>query len=72
MAKEQNCDSCPWRAKYDKNPKSILGRLWRWHAGWCPGWKKHITSLPDEERNALAEKYRLKKYLVKSSDAPRS
>ena len=59
---EHNCANCGFRAKYDKNPKSILGRMWRWHAGWCPGWKAYITSLPKEERVDLAKKYDLKKY----------
>jgi hypothetical protein len=56
------CNTCRLRARYDNNPRSILGRLWRWHAGWCPGWKAYITSLPDEERNRLAEQYGLEKY----------
>jgi hypothetical protein len=42
--------------------ESILGRIWRWHAGWCPGWKKYMRSLPDEKRIELAEKYNMKKY----------
>jgi len=62
MAEEQGCAACKFRAKYDDNPKSILGRIWRWHAGWCPGWRKYITALPDEERRELAERYRLRKY----------
>ena len=62
MAEEQGCESCRFRAKYDQNPKSLLGRLWRWHAGWCPGWKKYITSLPDDQRRELAGRYRLRKY----------
>jgi hypothetical protein len=59
---DQNCGNCAFRKKYDDNPKSFLGWLWRWHAGWCPGWKAYITSLTNEERIKLAEKYRLKKY----------
>ena len=57
-----SCDKCSFRAKYDKKPKSILGRLWRWHAGWCPGWKKYMRSLPDEKRIELAEIYDMKKF----------
>ena len=60
---EHNCDNCEFRAKHDTNPKSFLGRIWRWHASWCPGWKKYMKSIPDEERIALARKYHLKKYL---------
>jgi hypothetical protein len=59
---EPSCEKCKFRAKYDNNPKSILGRIWRWHAGWCPGWKKYMLSLPDEKRKELAEKYNLKKF----------
>jgi hypothetical protein len=60
---EHACVSCKFRAKYDRNPKSFLGRLWRWHAGWCPGFKSFMRSLPEAERRALAERYGLKKYL---------
>jgi hypothetical protein len=56
------CKDCSFRAKYDNNPKSILGRIWRWHAGWCPGWKGYMNSLPEDERVALAEKYDFQKY----------
>ena len=59
---DQNCEDCSFRAKYDNNPKSFLGRLWRWHAKWCPGWKKYMMSLSKDERVRLAEKYNLKKY----------
>ncbi|MCI0470240.1 MAG: hypothetical protein L0Y73_01115 [Candidatus Aminicenantes bacterium] len=58
---EQNCDNCGFRAKYDNKPKSFLGRLWRWHINWCPGWKKYMNSLPAEEKNRLTGKYNLKK-----------
>lgn len=59
---EHNCESCGFRAKYDRNPKSLLGRLWRWHASWCPGWKKYMHSLAPEEKSRLAERYNLEKY----------
>jgi hypothetical protein len=61
---ESNCANCGFRAKYDNNPKSLLGRIWRWHASWCPGWKAYITSLMDEERIELVKKYNFKKYLT--------
>jgi len=60
---DHNCPKCGFRAKYDNNPKSILGRIWRWHIGFCPGWKAYITSLPSDERIVLAKKYKLKKYM---------
>ncbi|MEJ2070731.1 MAG: hypothetical protein P8X65_10610 [Syntrophobacterales bacterium] len=56
------CAACSFRARYDKNPQSLLGRLWRWHANWCPGWKSYMKSLPDQERLELAEKYDLAKF----------
>jgi hypothetical protein len=54
----QNCAHCSFRARYDKNPGSILGRIWRWHISYCPGWSKYIKSLTDEERTAIAAKYK--------------
>ena len=54
-----NCSKCAIRTRYDRNPKSIIGRLWRWHIRFCPGWKRYMTSLPDEERSDLRKKYAL-------------
>ena len=59
---EHNCERCGFRAKYDRDPKSLLGRIWRWHAGWCPGWNGYMRSLDDEKRNELAKKYQMKKF----------
>ena len=53
------CRDCKFRAKYDTNPTSFLGRLWRWHAGWCPGWGKYMQSLPDDQRAELNKKYNM-------------
>jgi hypothetical protein len=61
---ESNCGNCAFRAKYDNNPKSFLGRIWRWHASWCPGWKSYVNSLSDAERMEVAKKYNMKKYLA--------
>ena len=61
---DHNCESCGFRAKFDNNPKSFLGRIWRWHANWYPGWKSYMKSLPDDERIGLAERYNMKKYLA--------
>ena len=59
---KHNCEKCGFRAKYDNNPKSFLGRIWKWHIAFCPGWKMYITSLREDNRKKLAEKYDLKKY----------
>ncbi len=55
---EPGCATCSFRAKYDEKPNSILGRVWRWHANFCPGWKAYMKSLPDDEKMAFVEKYR--------------
>jgi len=57
---DPNCPNCTFKARYDRNPKSLLGRIWRWHIKWCPGWKKYMESLPEDEKMKLAEKYGLK------------
>lgn len=59
---DHNCEKCGFRRKYDRNPKSLLGRIWRWHAGWCPGWNAYMRSLDDEERVVLVQKYNMKKF----------
>lgn len=53
------CATCKLRAKYDKNPKSFLGRFWRWHIGFCPGWKSYFNSLSEDEKNMYKEKYNI-------------
>ncbi len=58
---EPKCATCPWRARYDRAPKSILGRIWRWHIGFCPGWKAYMKSLSEPEREKLRAQYNLKK-----------
>ena len=65
--KEPNCPQCSFRAKYDRNPKSFLGRIWKWHIKWCSGWKSYIISLPDEEREELLAKYGSPKKLIQKS-----
>ena len=59
---ENNCETCKLRSKYDNNPKSFLGKIWRWHTNWCPGWKSYMISLPVEERINIAQKYNMKKF----------
>jgi hypothetical protein len=60
MEKHQ-CSACPIRAKYDRNPRSLIGRFWRWHINFGPGWKKYYASLGGDEQEALRQKYSLKK-----------
>ncbi|MGB4268422.1 MAG: hypothetical protein WBK20_04495 [Spirochaetota bacterium] len=54
------CETCSLRARYDRNPRSLLGRLWRWHINFCPGWKMYMNSLSGEKKEELIQKYSLK------------
>lgn len=56
------CKNCKFRTHYEKNPKSVLGRFWRWHINFCPGWKVYFTSLPAEKQKELRSKYQFNKY----------
>lgn len=54
---DSGCATCTFRAKFDRSPGSLLGRVWRWHANFCPGWKSYMRSLPEDEKKAVIEKY---------------
>jgi hypothetical protein len=41
------CGDCPLRKKAEENPKSFTSRLWKWHTGWCPGWKAYQVWLKE-------------------------
>jgi len=43
--KKYRCESCRLRKHAEERPNSLLARLWRWHTGWCPGWKAYQRSL---------------------------
>jgi len=45
--KKHACDSCPLRRYSDRHPDSVVARIWRWHTGWCPGWKAYQVSLAE-------------------------
>lgn len=53
------CETCKFRTKYDQNPKSLLGRFWRWHIKFCPGWKAFFGSLTENEKDIYRSKYNL-------------
>jgi hypothetical protein len=59
---EENCGTCKLRVKYDKNPKSLMGRFWRWHINFCPGWKKYFTALPPDKKEQISRQYNFTKY----------
>ena len=56
------CETCMFRAHYDKNPKSALGRFWRWHINFCPGFKAYFKAQTPETKAALRAKYDFTKY----------
>lgn len=58
MKNDARCKDCSLRQKYDTNPKSLLGRFWHWHIGFCPGWKGYLSSLDDDEREIIMKKYK--------------
>jgi hypothetical protein len=40
-----HCDHC-WLHRYaERKPGTVLARFWRWHTGWCPGWKAYQRDL---------------------------
>jgi hypothetical protein len=39
-----------------------MGRFWRWHIGFCPGWKAYFTNQDEQTKAALREKYGFDKY----------
>jgi len=57
--KKHNCDECAMRLKYDRAPKSLMGRFWRWHIRWCPGWKAYLKALDEEKKEELKLRYKL-------------
>jgi hypothetical protein len=43
--KKHRCEDCPMRRRAEANPKALVSRVWKWHTGWCPGWKAYQKSL---------------------------
>lgn len=56
-----SCENCKIRVHYDTKPKSLMGRFWRWHINFCPGWKNYFTSQAPEKQAELREKYQFTK-----------
>ncbi len=51
------CENCKMRAAYDRNPGSLIGRFWKFHIKFCPGWKMYLKSLPEDKRRQMFDKY---------------
>ncbi len=46
------CESCDLGRRAEGNPRSLMARVWRWHTGWCPGWKAYQAYLAEERASA--------------------
>jgi hypothetical protein len=44
-----SCATCPMRKRAEANPRSLIAKLWKWHTGWCPGWKAYQATLADQQ-----------------------
>jgi hypothetical protein len=46
---ELSCENCPMRKRAEQKPNSLIAKIWRWHTGWCPGWKAYQKALAEQE-----------------------
>ena len=46
---ESKCATCPMREKAERNPRTFLAMLWRFHTRFCPGWKAYQRELAREK-----------------------
>jgi len=49
------CETCPMRQKAEANPKTFFARLWKWHTGWCPGWKAYQAYLAQKAQDTAPQ-----------------
>ncbi len=45
---EMSCANCSMRKFAETHPQTWRARFWRWHTGWCPGWKAYQAALAAE------------------------
>ena len=45
---KSRCASCKFRNYAERKPNSLIARIWRWHTGWCPGWKAYQRELAEQ------------------------
>jgi len=48
--KRFSCERCALRRFSERKPQSIIARIWKWHTGWCPGWKAYQRHLSDQAK----------------------
>jgi len=54
MMSLHRCADCPIRHRAAKEPRSIFGRVHRWHMRWWPGYKIYQRELRDCPARARA------------------
>ena len=47
---KSRCATCRFRNYAERKPNSLLARIWRWHTGWCPGWKAYQKELAEQNK----------------------
>lgn len=47
--KLHNCETCRIRAYSERKSDSLIARIWRWHANWCPLMKAHQRKLAEKQ-----------------------
>ncbi len=52
------------RAKYDRKPKSLAGRFWRWHIIFVQVGKPISPPWRRKRKRSCGEKYSFKKYTI--------
>lgn len=50
------CEECSMRKRAERKPNSLFDRVWRWHTGWCPGWKAYQRELAQLEQESSVER----------------
>jgi len=45
LLKLHPCSHCIIRCKASQKPRSLFGKIHRWHATWWPGWKLYLAEL---------------------------
>ncbi len=48
---KSRCASCKFRDYAERKPNSLIARIWRWHTGWCPGWKAYQRELAEQNKS---------------------
>jgi hypothetical protein len=50
------CEDCKMRRRAQEKPNSLTSKIWRWHTGWCPGWKAYQRELAQKELETSEKK----------------